>query len=98
MTEPLDAPEQAARRSIDAALAAAGWILQDRDQVNLGAGLGVAVASSRPTPAPGKRSTKAAKAIDGTGRSVAWLDSIGVTAATTHSEVGDARRPRRVIG
>jgi hypothetical protein len=37
------APEQRARRLIDAQLAAAGWILQDRDEINLGAELGVAV-------------------------------------------------------
>jgi type I restriction enzyme R subunit len=37
------APEQAARRQIDEALAAAGWIVQDRSAMNLAAGLGVAV-------------------------------------------------------
>lgn len=36
-------PEQKARQLIDAQLAAAGWIVQDRDEMNLGAGLGVAV-------------------------------------------------------
>ena len=37
------APEQAARRQIDEALEAAGWIVQDRSAMNLAAGLGVAV-------------------------------------------------------
>lgn len=36
-------PEQKARKTIDSLLQQAGWIIQDRDQLNLGAGLGVAV-------------------------------------------------------
>ena len=36
-------PEQRARALIDAQLATAGWVIQDRDEMNLGAGLGVAV-------------------------------------------------------
>jgi type I restriction enzyme R subunit len=36
-------PEQRARHEIDAALAAAGWIVQDRADMNLAAGQGVAV-------------------------------------------------------
>jgi Bacterial sugar transferase len=36
-------PEQKARELIDAQLRAAGWLIQDRDEMNLGAGLGVAV-------------------------------------------------------
>lgn len=36
-------PEQLARRKIDAILTAAGWVVQDRQDVNLGAGGGVAV-------------------------------------------------------
>ncbi len=36
-------PEQEARQYIDAALVAAGWVLQDRANMNLTAGLGVAV-------------------------------------------------------
>ena len=36
-------PEQEARQQIDAALEAAGWVLQDRATMNLTAGLGVAV-------------------------------------------------------
>lgn len=36
-------PEQKARQLIDAQLGAAGWVIQDRDELNLGAGLGVAV-------------------------------------------------------
>jgi type I restriction enzyme R subunit len=36
-------PEQQAREEIDAALVAAGWVLQDRDSMNLSAGRGVAV-------------------------------------------------------
>ncbi|WP_235952313.1 type I restriction endonuclease subunit R [Falsiroseomonas algicola] len=42
-----DAPERRSRRVIDAALAAAGWIVQDRAEVNLHAGPGVIV---RETP------------------------------------------------
>ena len=37
------APEQKARAQIDAALIAAGWVVQDRDEMNLSAGHGVAV-------------------------------------------------------
>lgn len=42
-------PEQEARRDIDAALEAAGWIIQDRDEMNLAAGPagGVAVREFR---------------------------------------------------
>lgn len=40
---PPGGPEAAARVQIDAALEAAGWILQDRDEMNLAAGAGVAV-------------------------------------------------------
>jgi hypothetical protein len=36
-------PEDAARADIDAALLAAGWVVQDRDAINLDAGIGVAV-------------------------------------------------------
>lgn len=36
-------PEQLARFEIDRALAAAGWVVQDRDAMNLAAGPGVAV-------------------------------------------------------
>lgn len=37
------APEEKARESIDEKLADAGWLVQDRDQMNLSAGRGVAV-------------------------------------------------------
>jgi type I restriction enzyme R subunit len=36
-------PEQLARKNIDILLEKAGWTIQDRNQLNLGAGLGVAV-------------------------------------------------------
>ena len=36
-------PEQLARETIDERLDEAGWKVQDRDEMNLGAGLGVAV-------------------------------------------------------
>ena len=38
-----DTPEQRARRDIDANLEAAGWLVQDKDEVDLSSGLGVAV-------------------------------------------------------
>jgi type I restriction enzyme R subunit len=41
------APERKARELIDAALLAAGWIVQDRDEMNLPAGQGVAVREFR---------------------------------------------------
>lgn len=37
------APEQRARAQIDAQLVTAGWVIQDRDEMNLGAALGVGV-------------------------------------------------------
>jgi type I restriction enzyme R subunit len=40
-------PEQKARLDIDAALEAAGWILQNRDAINLAAGSGVAVREAK---------------------------------------------------
>jgi type I restriction enzyme, R subunit len=36
-------PEARARAKIDQLMTAAGWLVQDRDEMNLGAGLGVAV-------------------------------------------------------
>ncbi|KQZ02027.1 hypothetical protein ASD45_15040 [Pseudolabrys sp. Root1462] len=38
-----ETPEQKARREIDADLAAAGWIVQDKDDIDLTAGRGIAV-------------------------------------------------------
>ncbi len=38
-----EAPEQKARREIDAQLAASGWIVQDRTELDLTAGRGIAV-------------------------------------------------------
>jgi hypothetical protein len=38
-----ETPEQKARREIDADLAAAGWVVQDRDETDITAGRGVAV-------------------------------------------------------
>ena len=39
----VETPEQKARREIDDDLCAAGWIVQDRDDLDLTAGRGVAV-------------------------------------------------------
>jgi len=44
---PPEGPEQRARRQIDAALAEAGWVVQDRDDANLAAGRGVAIREFR---------------------------------------------------
>jgi type I restriction enzyme R subunit len=38
-----ETPEQKARREIDADLAEAGWIVQNRDDIDLTAGRGIAV-------------------------------------------------------
>jgi type I restriction enzyme R subunit len=38
-----ETPEQRARREIDADLAAAGWVVQNRDEIDITAGRGVAV-------------------------------------------------------
>ena len=46
-------PEQRARERIDAALAAAGWVVQDRDAMNLAAEPGVAVREFRMAPGHG---------------------------------------------
>ena len=40
-----ETPEDRARKTIDGLLVAAGWIVQDRDSVNLNAGRGVAIRS-----------------------------------------------------
>ena len=48
-----DTPEQRARHRIDAAFAASGWIVQDRDQMNVSAGRGVAVREFRLKPPHG---------------------------------------------
>ncbi|MBC7734648.1 MAG: hypothetical protein H7306_22595 [Bacteriovorax sp.] len=44
-------PEAQARQHIDAKLVAAGWLVQDVKQLNLGAGRGVAVREYRVPPA-----------------------------------------------
>lgn len=41
-----EAPEQRARRRIDANLTAAGWLVQDRAEIDLTAGRGIAVRDS----------------------------------------------------
>jgi hypothetical protein len=41
--QPIFHPEDRARMTIDAQLAEAGWLVQSREQMNLGAALGVAV-------------------------------------------------------
>jgi type I restriction enzyme R subunit len=46
------APEARARQVIDAALTASGWIVQDRDEVNLHAGPGIAVRESPTATGP----------------------------------------------
>jgi type I restriction enzyme, R subunit len=46
-------PEEIARVEIDAALTRAGWILQDRDEANVGAGRGVAIREFRMKPGHG---------------------------------------------
>jgi hypothetical protein len=38
-----ETPEQRARREIDAKLIASGWLVQDRDDLDLTAGRGIAV-------------------------------------------------------
>jgi type I restriction enzyme R subunit len=43
VSPPASSPEQKARAQIDAALVTAGWVIQDRDAMNLSAGRGVAV-------------------------------------------------------
>jgi type I restriction enzyme R subunit len=45
-------PEDRARLTIDAQLAEAGWIIQSRDQMNLGAGPGVVLREFRTTTGP----------------------------------------------
>ena len=42
-SDPNKQPEQRARANIDAALVEAGWVVQTRDEMNVGAGLGVAI-------------------------------------------------------
>lgn len=46
-------PEQRARVDIDAALVAAGWVIQNRDEMNLSAALGVAVREFKMTSGHG---------------------------------------------
>jgi len=45
-------PEEEARQIIDEKLVAAGWLVQDRKQINLGAGLGVAIREYPMTSGP----------------------------------------------
>lgn len=46
-------PEEQSRKEIDAALRAAGWIIQDRAEMNVSAGLGVAVREFKMAPGHG---------------------------------------------
>ena len=48
-----ESPEQKARREIDAKLTAAGWIVQDRDDLDLTAGRGIAVRNFSMKPGHG---------------------------------------------
>lgn len=50
--QPPRPPEQLARENIDAALTRAGWIVQNRDAINLAAGPGVAVREFRTDAGP----------------------------------------------
>src|SRR5437773_11418363 len=45
-----ETPEQRSRREIDVGLAAAGWLVQDRDALDLTAGRGIAVREFRMKP------------------------------------------------
>jgi type I restriction enzyme, R subunit len=49
-----ETPEQKARREIDADLIAAGWLVQDRDSLDLTAGRGIAVREFLMRPGFGK--------------------------------------------
>ena len=46
-------PEQKARREIDSELAAAGWMVQSRDELDLTAGRGIAVREFQMKPGYG---------------------------------------------
>jgi hypothetical protein len=46
-----ETPEQRARREIDANLTAAGWVVQDRDELDLKVGRGIAVNPHSPDDA-----------------------------------------------
>jgi type I restriction enzyme, R subunit len=46
-----ETPEQRARREIDANLTAAGWVVQDRDELDLNVGRGIAVNPHSPDEA-----------------------------------------------
>ena len=45
-----ETPEQRARREIDADLSAAGWLVQNRDELDLTAGRGIAVREFKMSP------------------------------------------------
>jgi len=53
MMTPLSGPEAKAREKIDAQLEQSGWIVQDRDEINLSAGRGVAIREFRLKPGHG---------------------------------------------
>lgn len=53
MSPPGAGPEQEARAEIDASLEAAGWVVQDRAEMNLAAGQGVAVREFKLKPGHG---------------------------------------------
>jgi type I restriction enzyme, R subunit len=48
-----DGPERRARARIDAALAASGWTVQSRDEIDLSAGRGVAIREFKMEPGYG---------------------------------------------
>jgi len=52
-----ETPEQKARREIDSNLAAAGWLVQDRGEIDLTAGRGIAVREFQMKPGFGFATT-----------------------------------------
>ena len=78
-------PEQQARQKIDAALGEAGWIVQDRDGMNLAAGIGVAIREFR--MAPGHGSADYLLFVDGQAAGVVEAKPVGYTLSSVELQV-----------
>ena len=77
-------PEERARDRIDSALAEAGWIIQDRDAMNLAAGRGVAVSEFR--MAPGHGFADYMLFVDGRAAGVLEAKPVGYTLSSVEAQ------------
>ena len=90
-------PEDRARATIDEQLAKAGWLVQSREQMNLGAGLGVAVREFQTGFRAGRlRAVRRSQAVRRHRGEAGRHDAVGLLrpGRTLHGQRARAPRPR----